>query len=64
MIVNGVFGWGGGVALLITFTDYLGYKMGIHGPVTNFDLVANFIGFPIAGIWFGYMCWGQLRGNL
>ena len=57
VVLNGVLGWGVGCALLITGVDYVGYKIGFHGPVSVSDFAEKFVVYPLGGVLFGFFTW-------
>lgn len=57
IVVEGVLGWGIGLALLLNAANYIGYRLGVHEPVSKADLLGNFLIFPLVGVWYGHSMW-------
>lgn len=57
IVVEGVLGWGIGLALLLNAANYVGYRLGVHETVSMVDIVGNFVIFPLVGIWYGHSVW-------
>lgn len=59
VIVYGVLGWGFGVALLLSATNYIAYRLGIQNADTLKDVTGRFIAFALGGIGFGWFIWAH-----
>ena len=57
VILYGLLGWGFGVALLLSATNYIAYRLGIQNADTLKDVAGRFIAFPLGGIGFGWFTW-------